>query len=97
MDQIFVIRQILQKKWKYNKDVYILFVDLKKAYDSIHRESLINILKEFRFPRKIVNLIVQPIKVKILNTTSQPVRVTTGLRRGDALSPVFCLTWCWRK
>jgi len=27
------------------------------------------------------------IKVKILNTTSQPVRVTTGLRQGDALSP----------
>jgi hypothetical protein len=54
-DQIFVIRQILQKSWKYNKDVHILFVDFKKAYDSIHRESLVNILKEFRFPSKIVN------------------------------------------
>ncbi|KAL4153967.1 hypothetical protein QTP88_001800 [Uroleucon formosanum] len=66
----------------------------KKAYDYIHRESLINILKEFRFPSKIVSLIgasinQKNIKVKIANTTSQPVRVTTGLRQGDALSPVL--------
>lgn len=45
-------------------------MDLKKAYDSIHRESLVNILKEFRFPSKIVNLIgagisQTDIKVKI--------------------------------
>lgn len=44
-DQIFVIKQILQKIWEYNKDVHIFFVDFKKAYYSIHRESLINILK----------------------------------------------------
>jgi len=69
-------------------------VDFKKAYDSIHRESLINILKEFRFPSKLVNLIgasinQTDIKGKIANKTSQPVRVTTGLRQGDALSPVL--------
>ncbi|KAF0753170.1 ribosome biogenesis protein TSR3 isoform X1 [Aphis craccivora] len=93
-DQIFVIRQILQKSWEYNKDVHILFVDFKKAYDSIHRESLVNILKGFRFPSKIVNLIgatisQTDIKVKIANTISKPVGVTTGLRQGDALSPVM--------
>ncbi|XP_025421560.1 uncharacterized protein LOC112691510 [Sipha flava] len=56
-DQIFVIRQTLQKMWEFNKDVYILFVDFKKAYDSIHRASLINILREFKFPKKLVNLV----------------------------------------
>ncbi|VVC46285.1 Reverse transcriptase domain [Cinara cedri] len=75
-------------------DMHILFVDFIKAYDSIHRESLVNILKEFRFPSKIVNLIGASvnqtnIKVKIANTTSHPVRVTTGFRQGDALSSVF--------
>jgi hypothetical protein len=74
--------------------LHILFVDFKKAYDSIHRESLIQILKEFKFPSKIVNLIgasinQTDIKVKIANTISQSVRVTTGHRQGDALSPVL--------
>jgi hypothetical protein len=33
-DQIFYIRQILEKKWEYNGTVHQLFIDFKKAYDS---------------------------------------------------------------
>lgn len=42
-DQIFVIWQTLRKIWEFNIDVYILFLEFKKAYDSIHRESLENL------------------------------------------------------
>jgi hypothetical protein len=33
------------KKWEYNKTVHQLFIDLKKAYDSVRREVLYNILR----------------------------------------------------
>ena len=33
VDNIFSIRQILEKKWEYNKDVCQLFIDFEKAYD----------------------------------------------------------------
>jgi hypothetical protein len=33
-DQIFYIRQILDRKWEYNGKVHQLFIDFKKAYDS---------------------------------------------------------------
>ena len=33
VDHIFSIRQILEKKWEYNKDVCQLFIDFEKAYD----------------------------------------------------------------
>jgi hypothetical protein len=36
-DQIFYIRQILEKKWEYNGMVHQLFVDFKKACDSVKR------------------------------------------------------------
>jgi hypothetical protein len=36
-DQIFYIRQILEKKWEYNGTVHQLFIDFKQAYDSIRR------------------------------------------------------------
>jgi hypothetical protein len=39
-DQIFYIWQILKKKWEYNDTVHQLFIDLKKAYDSVRREFL---------------------------------------------------------
>jgi hypothetical protein len=31
IDQIFCIRQILEKKWEYNETVHQLFIDFKKA------------------------------------------------------------------
>jgi hypothetical protein len=46
-DQIYYIRQILEKKWDYKGTVHQLFIDFKKAYDSVRREALYNILIEF--------------------------------------------------
>ena len=46
-DHIFCIRQILEKKWEHNEPVHQLFIDFKKAYDSVRREALYNILIEF--------------------------------------------------
>ena len=51
------IRQILEKKWEYNEAVHHLFIDFKKAYDSVRREVLYNILTEFGVPQKLVRLI----------------------------------------
>jgi sorting nexin-29 len=34
-DQIFWICQILEKKWEYNETIYQLFIDFKKAYNSV--------------------------------------------------------------
>jgi hypothetical protein len=56
-DQIFYIRQILEKKWGYNGTVHQLFIDFKKAYDSVRRKVLYNILIEFGIPRKLDGLI----------------------------------------
>jgi hypothetical protein len=57
MDQIFYIRQILEKKWEYNGTVHQLFIDFKKAYGSVKREVLYNILLEFGITKKLVRLI----------------------------------------
>jgi hypothetical protein len=48
---------MLEKKWEYNGTVYQLFIDFKKACDSVKREVPYNILLEFGIPRKLVRLI----------------------------------------
>jgi hypothetical protein len=55
--QIFCICQILKKKRASNETVPQLFIDFKKAYDSVTREVLHNILIEFGVPTKLVWLI----------------------------------------
>ena len=37
VDQIFTIWQILEKKWEYGQPVRHIYIDFKKAYDSIKR------------------------------------------------------------
>jgi hypothetical protein len=57
-DHIFCIRQILEKKWEYNEAVHQLFKDFKRAYDSVRREALYNILIEFGIPKKLVTYLL---------------------------------------
>jgi hypothetical protein len=56
-NQIFYIRQILEKKWEYNATVHQVFTDFKKAYVSFQREVLYSILLEFGITKKLVSLI----------------------------------------
>ena len=51
IDQNFGIKQTLKKMWEYNGTVHQLFIDLKKAYNSIIREKLYTILTEFGIPK----------------------------------------------
>jgi hypothetical protein len=53
-DQIFCIHKILDKTWEYNDTVHQLFISFKKAYDSVRREVLYNILIESGIPMKLV-------------------------------------------
>ena len=38
---------MLEKKWEYNDKVHQLFIDFKKAYDSVRREVSYKILIEY--------------------------------------------------
>ena len=90
IDRIFCIRQILEKKWEYNEEVHQLFIDFKKAYDSV----LYKILIEFGIPRKLVRLIKMSLtetysRVQVGKNMSDRFPIRKGLRQGDALSPCF--------
>jgi sorting nexin-29 len=94
MDQIFYIWQILEKKWEYNGMVHQLFIDFRKAYDSIKREVLYNILLEFDIPKKLVSVIKMCLnetysKVRICKLLSDKFPIQNGLKQGDALSPLL--------
>jgi hypothetical protein len=104
-DQIFYIRQILGKKWEYNGTVHQLFVDFKKAYDSVMKEVLYNILLEFSIPKKLIRLIKMCLnetysKIRIGKLLSDKFPIPHGLKQGDALSPLlfsFALEYAIRR
>jgi len=94
IDHIFCIRQILEKKWEYSEPVHQLFIDFKKAYDSVKREVLYKILIEFGIPRKLVRLIKMSLteiysRVWVGKNVSDRFPIRNGLKQGDAPSPTL--------
>ena len=53
---------MLEKNWEYNEAVHQLFMDFKKAYDSVRKEILYNILIQFGIHMKLVSLIKMCLK-----------------------------------
>jgi hypothetical protein len=104
-DQIFYIRQILEKKCKYNGTVHQLFIDFKKAYESVSREVLYNILLEFGVPRKVVGITKMCLNetysiVHIGKNLSDKFPIQNVLKQGDAVSPLlinFALEYAIRR
>jgi len=94
-DHIFCICQILENRWKYNEAVHQLFIDFKKAYDSVSREVLYNILVEFVIPMNLVRLIKMCLnaaysRVRLGNKyLSEVFPIRNGLKQHDVLSPFF--------
>jgi hypothetical protein len=79
---------------EHNETVHQLFVDFKKAYDSVRRVVLYNILIEFGVPVKLFRLIQMCLnkthsKVHIRKHLSDSVPIQNGLKQGDALLPLL--------
>jgi hypothetical protein len=74
--------------------VHQLFEDFKKAYDSVRREVLYDILNEFGIPLKLVRLIKMCLnetysRVRVGKHLSDRFRFKNGFKQEDALSPLL--------
>jgi sorting nexin-29 len=104
-DQIFYIRQILEKKWEYNGTIHQLFIDFKIAHNSVRKEVLYCILIEFGIPRKLAGLIKMCLNETysteyIGKYQSDKFPIQNGLKQGDGLSPLlfnFALDYAIRR
>jgi hypothetical protein len=80
-------------------------LDFKKAYNSVKREVLYNILLEFGIPKKLVKLIKMSLnetysKVQVGKLLSDKFPIQNGLKQGNALSPLlfnFALEYAIKK
>ena len=57
VDMIFTARQIQEKCREQHRDLYLVFIDLTKAFDTVSREALWQILHKVGCPDKFVNIV----------------------------------------
>ena len=93
-DMSFALRQLQEKCRLHSEDLYLLFIDLKKAFDSINREGLWKILEKIGCPKLFVNLIRSfhcgmKVTVREGSERSPAFPVTSGTKQGCVLAPLL--------
>ena len=93
-DLIFVLRMLVEESKEWNKKLYLLFIDFEKAFDSVDRDCLWRVLKYYRIPEKIVDMIIALYEeseccVKTENGTTRFFKIMSGVRQGCVLSPML--------
>jgi hypothetical protein len=55
-DQLFIVRQIMEKNWGHGLDLHMLFVDFKQAFDSVNRRKLLEEMNAMGISQKLIRL-----------------------------------------
>lgn len=78
----------------YKERLFITFVDMKKAYDSVPREALWTVLRKLGVPEMMVSLIRSfhqdmCAKIRLDGRILDPIDVRNGLRQGCCMVSVL--------
>lgn len=93
-DMVFVARQIQEKCREQQQELYLAFIDLTKAFDSVNREALWTTLHRIGCPRKFINilrLLHDDMTATVLSGQfeSTPFKIRTGVKQGCVLAPTL--------
>ena len=93
-DMIFCARQLQEKCNEQNTDLYIAFIDLQKAFDTVNRELLWIVLEKFGTPPKFLTILKKlhdgmTATVLASGERSEPFNIEVGVKQGCVIAPVI--------
>jgi hypothetical protein len=105
ISQILALRRIIEEIKNNNLNAALVFIDFKKAFDTIHREKMLDILKAYGVPERLVMAIGQMYQHTIAHVTSpdgvtEDFDIQAGVLQGDTLAPflfIVVLDYVMRK
>ena len=89
---IFCLRPLQEKCIEQDRPLYMVFVDFSKAFDTVGRTGLWQLLRKYSFPEKFTTMIETPHTGMTANVTvggevSESFSVTNGVKQGCMLVP----------
>jgi len=93
IDQIHVIRQILEKCYEFGIELHNIFIDFKQAFDKVNRPKMYESLKMLKIPTNLIRLVKTTLTnsravVEVYQWRTELFNINNGLRQGDALSTI---------
>ena len=94
VDMIFAARQLFEKSREQHRDLYVAFIDLSKAFDSVDRSLLWLILLRSGCTERFVQLIASlhngmSVRIRVGDDLSDPFEVSRGVKQGCVLAPIL--------
>ena len=94
IDMIFSIRQIQEKSIEQNQELYVIFVDFRKVFDTVNRPMLWKALELFGCPASLIEIIKQfhsgtKGRVVVGTRESESFEVGHGTKQGCVLAPTL--------
>ena len=89
---ILALRRLIEGVRSHNLKAVIVFVDFRKAFDSIHRGKMLQILRAYGVPEKIVKaigLMYQNTRARVVTPDGETefFEILAGVLQGDTLAP----------
>ena len=94
IDMIFVAWQLQEKCSEQHQDLYLAFVDLTKAFDTVNRDLVWNILRKFGCPPTFIAILQQfhtgmCAQVVMAGSQFSSFPVEVGVKQGCVLAPII--------
>ena len=93
-DAIFIVRQLQEKFLAKNKNLYLAFVDLEKAFNRVPHQILWWAMRKLGIDEWIIQLVQAMYcevksNVRVDNCFSDSFNVNVGVHQGSVLSPLL--------
>ena len=93
-DMIFASRQTQEKAGDLNQNLYMVFVDLTKAFDTVNRDAFWKVLHKFGCPAMMTQVVSSfhngmMASLTERGLTSDTVPVNNGTKQGCVMAPVL--------
>ena len=91
---IFVARQLQEKCREQRMDLCVAFIDLSKAFDTVNREMLWEIMRRAGCPTKFTNIVrafynQMTATVSVGGEETSPFDVGVGMKQGCVMAPII--------
>ena len=89
---ILALRRVIEGVKSHNQKAIILYVDFKKAFDSIHRPTMMQILKAYCVPPRLLSAkekMYENARAKVITPDGETdfFQIKAGVLQGDTLAP----------
>ena len=104
-DQVHILRNIIEQANEWQATLYLNLIDFEKAFDSIHRESLWEIMGRYGIPEKIVKwskCFIMALRCAVVDggEIGECFDIKTGVKQGCNMSGflfVIIMDWVTRR